>query len=88
VRRRERPVAAGGVPTVLVDPDAVVWHDQDAYRAYMAAHGWSLPASERFGCPASARLRRRRALAGWAVEAGVSRGTLPDWSALKARGLL
>jgi hypothetical protein len=88
VKRREPPVLAGGVPVELLDRDADLWSDQELYAQYMAARGWRLPSAARFGRAVSPAYRRRRALGAWAVEQGMTRGTLPDWSALKARGLL
>ena len=89
--RRGQPLGVdhgGEQVTPGLDPDAPVWHDHDGYVEFMRSAGWSLPAAARFGCAVSPVYRRRRALGGWAVEQGMARGTLPDWSALKARGLL
>jgi hypothetical protein len=92
MKRRAKTVAAvAGVPVELVDLDAPVWHDQAAYHVYMVGNGWSLPAAERMGRAISPGNRRRNALAGWAVDAGVTvtdRPRQPDWNRLAAMGLV
>jgi hypothetical protein len=89
-RRTKTLTTAAGVPVELADRDALVWHDQDAYRAYMAAAGWSMPSAERMGSAASPGTRRRAAVGGWAVGQGITSElspTHPDWNALRSMGL-
>ncbi len=86
-RARPRPAIAAGVPAELGNPDDPVWHNQAAYRAYMAERGWRLPASERFRVPASPPYRRRCAIGGWARTNGMTSGANPDWHELSTLGL-
>ncbi|PSK99764.1 hypothetical protein CLV30_11767 [Haloactinopolyspora alba] len=94
MKRRARPTAADerGVPAVLLDPDAAVWHDRAAHVDFMAARGWSPDVRDRFagshaGAPPAAR--RQVAVAAWAVEHGISDvpGGHPDWHQLREMGL-
>lgn len=82
-------VADADVLAMLRDPDAAVWHSQTAYRTFMAARGWDLPAGERLGATTSPGNRRNAAADGWAIENDVT--TDPghaDWPRLRAMGLI
>jgi hypothetical protein len=94
-RRQRQTTTADGVPVELTDPDAEVWHDREAFAEAAAEHGWSVPAADRLGGPGThPDNRRRAAVYGWAVEAGVTTshgaGTspLPDGPRLASLGLL
>ncbi len=96
-RRRPAPAALSSEvapPPELLDPAAVVWHDQRAYHRFMAAHGWAMPPAERIGCTTSPANRRQAAAAAWARESGTAVRTYgdgkhphPDWHRLRALGL-
>jgi hypothetical protein len=94
MRRRRSDVTPDGVPTVLVDRDAPVWHDQAGFLDYMEGRGWPVPARDRFGAGAHPDNRRRAAVYGWAADAGLvtthGSGTtpLPDGPRLASMGLL
>jgi hypothetical protein len=72
-----------GVPEELRDPDALVWHNQARYRAWMSVRRWPMPPSERMGVAAHPANRRSYAAAAWARGNGIGR----DWHRLRARGL-
>jgi hypothetical protein len=83
------------VPVELVDPDAPVWHDREAFAEAAAKHGRSIPAADKFGGPGShPENRRRSATFAWALAHGVTTthgaGTvpLPDGPKLASMGLL
>ena len=91
-RRAERETV-DGVPAELADPAHELWSGEvSGWLAYMERHGYRLPPAARLdGEPVevAAVCRRRAAVEGWAVGAGVvSRPGLPDWHRLKALGLL
>lgn len=69
---------------------AKVWHNQAAYRRFMAARGWTLPPSERVGGRTHPANRRNAAADAWGVENGIT-GDSPhqaDWHRLRAMGFL
>jgi hypothetical protein len=61
-----------GVPVELTDPDHPLWHDLAAFAAYMQERGWPMPAADRYGPGGHPDNRRRSAVYGWAVEAGIT----------------
>lgn len=77
-----------GAPPELLDPNHPTWTDTDRYIAFMAERDWPLPARERAGLPASPANRRQAAAAGWALEAGITNGSHPDWHQLRGMGLI
>lgn len=85
------PDAAGLPPLEFYDAEAVVWHDQKRYRAFLTAHQLvtGLTVKERVGVADTPGNRRNRAAATWGTQNGIT--TTPghaDWHQLRAMGLI
>lgn len=92
--------AAAGAPAVLDlrhvdvlellhDADAPLWHDREAYRAFMAKHGWSLPVGDRMGSGTHPANRRNAAADAWGAENGIeSQSGHADWHQLRQMGVI
>ena len=96
-RRQARAEGTSAVPTashgeplaVLRDQSAPVWHDRDAFHAFMAEQGWTLPGIERLGGGTSPGNRRLRASVAWAIENGITAyGSGADLHRLRGMGLI